>query len=89
MKRANITFILQIVHSYLKPYQIHTLENPDEDLLVLFYVLSTLVSGVVGGLIGGIITKKLWGYENKKSIYINFVALKEFFLLFMEYSHYS
>ena len=70
IKRANITFILQIVHSYLKPYQIHTLDNPDEDLLVLFYSLSTLVSGAVGGLIGGIITKKLGGYENAKSIYI-------------------
>ena len=70
MKRANITFILQIIHSYLKPYQIHTLENTDQDLLVLFYSISSLASTAVGGLLGGAITKKLGGYENKKSIYI-------------------
>ena len=70
IKRANTTFILQIVHSYLKQYQQHSLEDINEDLIVLFYSISSLGSTAVGGLIGGIITKKLGGYESKKSTYI-------------------
>ena len=68
--RSNITFILQIVHSYLKQYQQHSLEDVNEDLIVLFYSISSLGSTAVGGLLGGIITKKLGGYESKKSTYI-------------------
>jgi hypothetical protein len=37
IKRANTTFILQIVHSYLKQYQQHSLEEVNKDLIVLFY----------------------------------------------------
>ena len=70
IKRANNTFILQIVHSYLKPYQEHSLSNVNKDLIVLFYSISSLVSTAVGGLIGGIMTKKCGGYESKKSIYV-------------------
>lgn len=70
IKRANTTFILQIVHSYLKQYQQHSLEEVNEDLIVLFYSISSLGSTAVGGLLGGIITKKLGGYESKKSTYI-------------------
>ena len=70
IKRANTTFILQIVHSYLKQYQQHSLEDVNEDLIVLFYSISSLGSTAVGGLLGGIITKKLGGYESKKSTYI-------------------
>ena len=70
IKRANITFILQIVHSYLKQYQQHSLNDVNEDLIVLFYSISSLASTAVGGLIGGIITKKLGGYESKKSTYV-------------------
>ena len=70
IKRANITFILQIVHSYLKQYQQHSLNDVNEDLIVLFYSISSLASTAVGGLLGGIISKKLGGYESKKSIYV-------------------
>ena len=68
--RSNITFILQIVHSYLKPYQEHSLYESNEDLIVLFYNISSLASTAVGGLLSGIVTKKLGGYERKKSIYV-------------------
>ena len=68
--RSNITFILQIVHSYLKPYQEHSLNDSNEDLIVLFYNISSLASTAVGGLLSGIVTKKLGGYERKKSIYV-------------------
>ena len=68
--RSNITFILQIVHSYLKPYQEHSLYDSNEDLIVLFYNISSLASTAVGGLLSGIVTKKLGGYERKKSIYV-------------------
>ena len=70
LKRANTTFVLQIVHSYLKQYQGHSLDDPSDDLIVLFYSISSLAATAVGGLIGGVITKKLGGYESKKSIYI-------------------
>ena len=70
LKRANITFILQIIHSYLKPYQTHSLNDVDQDLLVVFYTISSLVSTAIGGLLGGVITKKLGGYESKKSLYV-------------------
>ena len=70
IKRANCTFILQIVHSYLKPYQEHSLSNVNKDLIVLFYSISSLISTAIGGLIGGILTKKLGGYESKKTIYV-------------------
>ena len=78
IKRANITFILQIIHSYLKQYQEHSLEDAKIDLIVLFYSISTLVSTAIGGLLGGFITKKLGGYESKKSIYI--ILISEVFL---------
>ena len=68
--RSNITFILQIVHSYLKPYQEHSLDDYNEDLIVVFYNISSLASTAVGGLLSGIVTKKLGGYEKKKSIYV-------------------
>ena len=61
--RSNITFILQIVHSYLKPYQEHSLNDSNEDLIVLFYNISSLASTAVGGLLSGIVTKKLGGYR--------------------------
>ena len=79
IKRSIITFILQIVHSYLKQYQEKYFipKNSTEDeknklinLIVLFYNISTLASTAIGGLLSGIITKKLGGYENKKSIYV-------------------
>ena len=79
IKRSIITFILQIVHSYLKQYQEKYFipKNATEDeknklinLIVLFYNISTLASTAIGGLLSGIITKKLGGYENKKSIYV-------------------
>ena len=68
--RSNITFILQIVHSYLKPHQEHSLDDYNEDLIVVFYNISSLASTAVGGLLSGIVTKKLGGYEKKKSIYV-------------------
>ena len=70
LKRSIVFFSLQIVQSYLKQYQQHNFENADEDLIVLFYSIATLASTALGGLMSGIITKKLGGYENKKSIYV-------------------
>ena len=70
LKRSILTFIFQIVHSYLKQYQEHAFYNANEDLIILFYNISSLVSNAVGGLLSGIATKKLGGYENKKSFYV-------------------
>ena len=70
IERANVTFILQIIYSYLEPYQQNTLNQNDEKLIVLFYSLATLLATAIGGLLGGIITKKLGGYESKKSIFV-------------------
>ena len=70
LKRSIVYFSLQIVQSYLKLYQQHNFQNADEDLIVLFYSIATLASTALGGLMSGIITKKLGGYENKKSIYV-------------------
>ena len=69
IKRSNITFIFQIIHSYLKPYQAF-LNNYNEKLLVLFYNISSLLSTAIGGLLGGIISKFIGGYESKKSILV-------------------
>ena len=92
IKRSIITFILQIVHSYLKQYQEHYFfsgTEPDEDLIVLFYNISSLASTAIGGILSGIITKKLGGYENKKSIYVVLIpdiitSISVFFLAFTE-----
>ncbi len=73
IKRSIITLILQIVHSYLKQYQEHYFfadRELYEDLIVLFYNISSLAATAIGGILSGIVTKKLGGYENKKSIYI-------------------
>ena len=70
INRANVTFILQIVHSYLKQHQQHSINEPNEDLIVLFYSIASLGATALGGFIGGVITKQLGGYESKKSIYI-------------------
>lgn len=70
LKRSILTFIFQIVHSYLKQYQEHAFYNANEDLIILFYNISSLVSNAVGGLLSGIATKKSGGYENKKSFYV-------------------
>lgn len=70
LKRSIITFVLQIVYSYFKQYQEHVLYNVNEDLIIIFYNISSLVSNAIGGFISGMATKKLGGYENKKSIYI-------------------
>ena len=70
IKRSNNTFIFQIIHSYLKPYQENVLNNYKEKLLVLFYNISSLLTTAIGGLLGGIITKFCGGYENKKSILV-------------------
>ena len=90
IKRANSTFILQIVHSYLKQYQKHSLLDVDDELIVLFYSISSLASTAIGGLIGGILTKKLGGYESKKSIYIVIIpeiltSVTIYFLAFTKY----
>ena len=70
LKRSIITFVLQIVYSYFKQYQVHALYNVNENLIIIFYNISSLVSNAFGGFISGMATKKLGGYENKKSIYI-------------------
>ena len=93
LKRANITFILQIVHSYLKQYQQHSINEPNEDLIVLFYSIASLASTAVGGLLGGVITKKVGGYESKKSIFIVLIpeiltAFTIFFLAFTKDFYY-
>ena len=87
IKRSNVTFIFQIIHSYLKIYQENALENCDSDLITLFYNISSLLSTTIGGLLGGIIAKKLGGYEKKKSIFIViipeiFTSVNIFFLAF-------
>ena len=69
-KRSIITFVLQIVYSYFKQYQEHVLYNVNEDLIIIFYNISSLASNTIGGFISGITTKALGGYENKKSIYV-------------------
>ena len=46
------------------------LYNVNENLIIIFYNISNLVSNAFGGFISGMATKKLGGYENKKSIYI-------------------
>jgi len=58
------TFIFQIIHSYLKPYQETVFEGCNEKMLVLFYNIANLIETMIGGLLGGIITKKLGGYES-------------------------
>ena len=70
IKRSNNTFIFQIIHSYLKPYQEKALNKYNERLLVLFYNISSLLATAIGGILGGIITKFLGGYETKKSILV-------------------
>ena len=74
IKRSINTFIFQIIHSYLKPYQEKTFQNCNEKMLVLFYNISNLVATMIGGLIGGVLTKKLGGYESKKSIFILLIS---------------
>ena len=68
------TFIFQIIHSYLKPYQETVFEGCNEKMLVLFYNIANLIETMIGGLLGGIITKKLGGYESKKSIIILIIS---------------
>lgn len=70
IKRANITFIYQIIHSYVKSYQLKALSDVVEDLIAIFYSISTLVSPAVGGLIGGVTSKFLGGYTSKKTILV-------------------
>ena len=65
-KRSIITFVLQIVYSYFKQYQEHVLYNVNEDLIIIFYNISSLASNTIGGFISGIATKALGGYKNKK-----------------------
>ena len=74
IKRSINTFIFQIIHSYLKPYQETVFQGCDEKLIVLFYNLANLVATMIGGLIGGILTKKVGGYESKKSILIFLIS---------------
>ena len=74
IKRSINTFIFQIIHSYLKPYQETIFQGCDEKLIVLFYNLANLVATMIGGLIGGILTKKVGGYESKKSILIFLIS---------------
>ena len=74
IKRSINTFIFQIIHSYLKPYQETVFQGCDEKLIVLFYNLANLVATMIGGLIGGILTKKVGGYESKKSIIILIIS---------------
>ena len=62
LKRSIITFVLQIVYSYFKQYQEHVLYNVNEDLIIIFYNISSLVSNAIGGFISGMATKKLGGY---------------------------
>ena len=70
IKRANNTFIFQIIHSYLKIYQKNVFEESEEKLIAIFYSVSTLISTTIGGLLGGIISKLLGGYTSKKSIIV-------------------
>ena len=74
IKRSINTFIFQIIHSYIKPYQETVFQGCDEKLIVLFYNLANLVATMIGGLIGGILTKKVGGYESKKSILIFLIS---------------
>ena len=88
IKRSMNTFVLEIIHAFLKIYQEKALKNPKEKLIVLFYDIACLVANAVGGLlIGGIITKSLGGYESKKSILVLIIPeilsnVNIFFLIF-------
>ena len=70
IKRSNSTFIFQIIHSYLKIYQEKAFEESNENLIALFYSISTLLATAIGGLLGGMIAKFLGGYNSKKSILV-------------------
>ena len=54
LKRSIITFVLQIVYSYFKQYQVNALYNVNENLIIIFYNISSLVSNAFGGFISGI-----------------------------------
>ena len=80
IKRANTTFVLQIINTYIKSYPMKKFDSFTDDkeklkdLIKYFYLFSSLACGSLGGLLGGIITKKIGGVENKNSIYILFFS---------------
>lgn len=70
LTRANMFFIFQIVHLFIKDYAVNGLKIKNEKELLYYYSTISITSPAIGSFVGGILSNKVGGYESHKSVII-------------------
>lgn len=70
LTRTSLYGVFQVIHQFLKDYTIRVIVNYNEEKLVYYYTIATLLGPSCGSLLGGYLSNKVGGYENKRSIFI-------------------
>ena len=70
LTRANMFFIFQIMHLFIKDFVINGLKISNETMLLYYYSTISITGPALGSFIGGLLSNKLGGYESHKSIFV-------------------
>ena len=70
LTRANMFFIFQIIHLFIKDFVINGLKISNETMLLYYYSTISITGPALGSFIGGLLSNKLGGYESHKSIFV-------------------
>lgn len=70
LTRTSLYAVFQVIHQFLKDYTTRALLNYNDQKLVYYYTIATILGPSCGSLLGGYLSNKVGGYENKRSIFI-------------------
>ena len=70
LTRTSLFTVFQVIHQFLKDYTTRALLNYNDQKLVYYYTIATILGPSCGSLLGGYLSNKVGGYENKRSIFI-------------------
>ena len=70
LTRTSLYTVFQVIHQFLKDYTTRALLNYNDQKLVYYYTIATILGPSCGSLLGGYLSNKVGGYENKRSIFI-------------------
>lgn len=70
LTKANLFSIFQVIHLFIKEYFINGLQIIDQEKILYYYGLASVIGPPLGSFIGGFISNKLGGYESKLSVFV-------------------
>lgn len=70
LTRANLFFIFQVIHLFIKDYIINGLQLINQEKILYYYGLASIIGPPLGSFVGGLISNRLGGYESRRSILV-------------------